>query len=91
MNHRATHLPEHWQKWVESHPQLSKGMLTPEFSGRYPVELEWEDGSKAVFKYAFWVVDDERKELLVLTEHCGYHVFKTAGLTWTGGGAGQVL
>jgi hypothetical protein len=81
MNPRAKHLPDHWQKWVASHPQLSKGECTQEFNGK--VKLKWEDGSKAKFKYAFCVVDDERKELLVLTEHCGYHLFKTTGLTWS--------
>ncbi len=80
MNHRAKYLPEHWQKWVEDHPQLSKGMLTPEFGNE--VKLEWEDRSKATFRYAFFVEDKDRQEILVLTEHCGYYVFSTRGLTY---------
>lgn len=81
MNSRAKYLPVHWQEWITNHPKLSKGMLTEEFRGE--VKLEWEDRSKASFKYAFFVVDEERKEILVLTEHCGYYVFNTAGLTFS--------
>lgn len=81
MNYRAKHLPEHWQKWVENHPDLSQGRCTPEFNGT--VTLEWEDGSAAFFRYAFLVEDKDRKEILVLTEHCGYHVFRTPGLDFS--------
>lgn len=35
------------------------------------VELEFEDGSKVLFKYAFIVEGDEYYG--VFTEHCGYH------------------
>ena len=39
------------------------------------LECVFEDGSKLLFSHAFAVVDHERHELAVFTEHCGYHVF----------------
>jgi hypothetical protein len=81
MNPRAKYLPEHWQKWVENHPKLSKGMLTEEFNGS--VSLHWEDGSMAFFDYAFLVWDEDRDEICVFSEHCGYHCFTgTSSLTF---------
>lgn len=74
MNHRAKHL----QEWVEKHPDLSKGMLTPGFNNE--VIIVWEDGSHLCFKYAFLVKNEETEEIGVFTEHCGYHVFSTRGL-----------
>lgn len=44
------------------------------------VQLTFEDGSEASFRYAFFVEDRERDELAVFTEHCGYHVFSLHGL-----------
>lgn len=75
MNNRIKHLPVHWQKWVETHPKLSKGESVDEFKDS--VSLNWEDGSNAIFEYAFIVWDEKREEICVFTEHSGYHVFRT--------------
>jgi hypothetical protein len=77
MNNRVKHLPKHWQDWVANHPDLSQGKCTSEFNN--VVSLKWEDGSHAIFDYAFFVQDDEHKEIAVFTEHCGYHVFPLGG------------
>jgi hypothetical protein len=73
VNPRAVYMPPHWQEWVAKHPNLSKGMLTPEFNNS--VRLQFEDGGFVFFNYAFAVVDEEHEEIAVFTEHCGYYVF----------------
>ncbi len=78
MNPRANYLPEHWQKWVAEHPNLSKGELTSDFNNH--VYIQWEDGSYMHFRYAFLVVDYNHKELGVFTEHCGYYCFPMRGI-----------
>lgn len=45
------------------------------------VQLNFEDGSYALFKYAFYLVDKESNEIAVFTEHCGYHIFPLSGTT----------
>jgi hypothetical protein len=37
--------------------------------------LRFGDGSFALFKYAFYLLDRAQDELAVFTEHCGYHIF----------------
>jgi hypothetical protein len=72
------YLPAHWQEWLDRN-----GPLMPiDFSVVEDVVLEFEDGSTARFRYAFYEVDEERREIAVFTEHCGYHVFSTLGLTY---------
>jgi len=45
------------------------------------VTLKFEDGSKAVFEYAFArVIRGNAKRVEVYTEHCGYHAFPLASL-----------
>lgn len=41
--------------------------------------LRFEDGSSALFKHAFCLKDEERDEIAVFTEHCGYHIFPLIG------------
>ena len=59
-------LPAHWQKWV------CNG-ATKNSEGQCPIRFS--DGSYALFEYAFYAVDEEKNELAVCTEHCGYHIF----------------
>jgi hypothetical protein len=39
------------------------------------VRVELMDGSAATFRWAFPVVDEQRKTIAVFTEHCGHHLF----------------
>ncbi len=39
------------------------------------MKIEFSDGSKSYFNYAFYWIDTENKEVAVFTEHCGYHIF----------------
>ena len=63
---------------------------TPEWTGKLSVRdfpsisthLQWEDGSKCVFQYAFYRYENDR--LVVYSEHCGYHSFHKSVLVLGG-------
>ncbi len=77
---RVDRLPPHWQEWLRSHrPQTGGELRASDFKTNAVVRLQFDDGSLAVFNYAFYAVDEDRKELAVFTEHCGYHVFDLPG------------
>ena len=58
----------------EERDQLSAGDFSP---GR-SVLIRFPDGSHALFRYAFAIRDEGSAEVIVFTEHCGYHVFPSA-------------
>ncbi|MBV5329802.1 MAG: hypothetical protein JZU65_19600 [Chlorobium sp.] len=43
------------------------------------VEILFEDGSSAKFKYSFYVECSRKSLIAVFTEHCGYHLFSSLG------------
>lgn len=47
---------------------------------RGSVIINFPDGSFALFKYAFHLLDREHNEVAVFTEHCGYHIFPPGDL-----------
>lgn len=49
------------------------GLSASDFSG--DCRVRWHDGSEAMFRGAFAVVDPGRKRIGVFTEHCGYFDF----------------
>ena len=51
-----------------------------EFIDNLNLKISFLDGSYAFFKYAFYWIDNERREVAVFTEHCGYHIFYTGEL-----------
>ena len=51
-----------------------------EFSDNLNLKIAFDDGSYAFFQDAFYWIDNERKEVAVFTEHCGYHIFNTGEL-----------
>ena len=55
----------------EERDRLSAG----DFSTRQSVIIRFPDGSQVLFRYAFAITDEARREVAVFTEHCGYHVF----------------
>jgi hypothetical protein len=73
-------LPAHWQEVLRNEFPAHGGIPGAEDFGASGVQLRFEDGSTAKFEYAFFIVDDCKEELLLITEHCGYHVFSTRGL-----------
>lgn len=79
-------IPAHWQEWVGNWASKnSEGKYdrlgANSFNGC--VKLKFDDGSYALFEYAFYAVDEERNELAVFTEHCGYHIFSLIGLEYS--------
>lgn len=78
MNPWHESLPLHWKQWVEEYVGAKSGgkfktLGCSDFNGL--VKLDFLDGSHVVFQYAFYAVNEEKRELAVFTEHCGYHVF----------------
>ncbi len=70
-------LPAHWQDWISNHTRGRRhaGLSAADFPSN-GVRVQFADGSYALFRYAFVVHDDDRGEVAVFTEHCGYYVFK---------------
>lgn len=72
-------LPQRWLNYIDKKYQ---GELSLEHFSNKKVLLEFEDGSRAIFNYAFYEINDDWKEICVFTEHCGYHCFSTNGLKY---------
>ena len=85
LNQHDRYLPPHWKAWLRAYRPESDGRLSVyDFKIDQSVRLRFEDGSTAQFEYAFCALDEKQGELAVFTEHCGYHVFRAAGLEWEG-------
>ena len=59
------------------------GLSVRDFPGEYDLCIEFADGSRAEFKYAFNVVREASHLIAVFTEHCGHHIFPAHGATVT--------
>ncbi len=73
-------VPDDWKLLVRQHVLNTCGedrdyLSARDFPIQQSVHLKFDDGSHATFRYAFAVEDKARNLLLVVTEHCGYHVF----------------
>jgi hypothetical protein len=73
-------LPERWlarlkdyltEKSIKDRAHL----LVDDFPTNQSVRVLFEDGSTSFFHYAFYILDQELREVAVFTEHCGYHIF----------------
>lgn len=62
-------------------PALAGKLSCSDFPGS-PVNLQFEDGSTATFKRAFYTLQTQANQdyYVVYTEHCGYHVFSKLSL-----------
>jgi hypothetical protein len=79
------YLPDHWKKWlIKRALKLSNGQFetlgADAFPSDHAVELLFPDGSSAIFSYSFYSIDEDRCEIAVFTEHCGYHIFPAHNL-----------
>ena len=77
-------IPARWMEAVRAHVRATRGeerdhLTVYDFTGD-SVRLAFEDGSYAFFRYAFYLRDDELREVAVFTEHCGYHFFSSEAL-----------
>lgn len=59
--------------WAQARVNKSKDDIHGHFDGF--VNFVFEDGSHAFFNDAFYFFSPDGKEVAILTEHCGYHVF----------------
>jgi hypothetical protein len=59
------------------------GLSARDFPGEYDLCIDFADGSRVEFKYAFYVVREASRQIAVFTEHCGYHLFPAHGVTIT--------
>lgn len=79
-------IPDHWEEWIKDFVHAKSDgershLNAYDFTGS--VRISFPDGSFAFFDYAFCVIDEDRHELAVFTEHCGYHVFPLEELHFT--------
>lgn len=59
------------------------GLRADDFPAIYDLGIEFADGSRLEFKFAFYAVREALRQIAVFTEHCGYHVFPSHGATIT--------
>lgn len=77
-------LPERWVERLKTHLRDKhggerSGLSAADFSARQTLKIIFQDGSFAFFRYAFYLLDREMKEVAVFTEHCGYHIYPLHG------------
>ena len=76
-------LPQRWARKLKSHLReelgLNRDKLSAEEFNNNHLKLNFADGSFAFFNFAFYLLDEESKEVAVFTEHCGYHIFPLLG------------
>lgn len=71
-------IPDRWQQRLESYlAEISSEPRTRLSASdfQHSVSIRFADGSYALFRHAFYLTSDELGEIVVFTEHCGYHVF----------------
>jgi hypothetical protein len=59
---------------------IEKGLSAYDFNAD-EVKIVFDDGSSANFKYSFYVENPIKNVIAVFTEHCGYHLFRSSGVT----------
>ena len=50
-----------------------------DFPCSHSVNVTFDDGSTASFRYAILIEAPELNEVGIFTEHCGYHIFPLGG------------
>jgi hypothetical protein len=73
-------VPDEWKPRLRAYLRATCGedrdqLSARDFSARQSVHLRFDDGSFALFRYAFALLDDAGERCMVFTEHCGYHLF----------------
>jgi hypothetical protein len=73
-------VPDEWKPRLRAYLRATCGedrdrLSAHDFSSRQSVHLRFDDGSFALFRFAFAVLDEAGERCMVFTEHCGYHVF----------------
>ena len=73
-------VPESWRPRLRQYLRDRRGderdrLSAGDFSPGQSVSIRFHDGSYVLFRYAFAIRDEGAGEVIVFTEHCGYHVF----------------
>jgi hypothetical protein len=73
-------LPERWVEKLkaylrEKYGTERYGLSAGDFSIRQHLKINFPDGSFVFFRQAFCLHDVNLNEVVVFTEHCGYHIF----------------
>lgn len=73
-------VPDEWKPRLRAYLLATCGedrdhLSAADFRSDQSVHLQFVDGSLALFRYAFAVLDEQGEQCMVFTEHCGYHVF----------------
>jgi hypothetical protein len=73
-------IPDEWKPRLRAYllattGQESERLSAANFRADQSVHLQFVDGSFAIFRYAFAILDEKKDRCIVFTEHCGYHVF----------------
>jgi hypothetical protein len=73
-------IPDDWKPRLRAYLRQRYGedrdrLSAHDFSTRQSVILRFRDGSHVLFRFAFTITDEAGREVMVFTEHCGYHVF----------------
>jgi hypothetical protein len=73
-------VPEAWKPRLRRYFRERRGekrdrLSAGDFSPGQSVFVRFPDGSHVLFRHAFAIRDVAAGEVLILTEHCGYHVF----------------
>jgi hypothetical protein len=59
------------------------GLSAYDFPANEEVEIRFDSGDSMHFKFAFFVVDEDREKIAVFTEHSGYFEFPSKYLQVT--------
>lgn len=81
---RTSELPERWSQRLREYLRNELGKNRDTLSAndfRHSLRIDFDDGSFAVFRYAFYLTDRDLNEVAVFTEHCGYHIFPLGDAT----------
>jgi hypothetical protein len=73
-------VPDEWKPRLRAYLRATCGedrdrLSAHDFRCDQSVHLQFDDGSFALFQYAFAILDEAGERCMVFTEHCGYHVF----------------
>lgn len=81
---RHNDLPERWkiklQEYLAQKSSKYKTLGASDFPTDTLIQIHFEDGSKAEFRYTLIIEAPDFQEIGLFTEHCGYHIFQADGL-----------
>jgi len=80
-------IPQGFEQLVRDHVRRTRGeerdhLSAYDFPCGQSVRLSFPDGSFAFFENAFLIEHPAHRQVAVFTEHCGYHVFPSADLSF---------